>query len=608
MRHDPSLVFLLLASTSLGAACAQGRELTDTWNPEPSAEAQTLQIQPQSHTLIVRDGVPATLDYRADLVDAKGAAEDVTAETTFSLDDLFIGEFIGPTFYAANVPGQTTVTATAREKSAKTSLTILVEKTFIAEGAPSDAPEKFGGPEDPARAPTVVYPDPGVLVPPNMNSLDIHFLPGSDSDLFELRVHTDGLTLRAYFPCTPLGPGCAFTPNAEWWKLVAEAGRGKEIQYTLRGTRANSPASVGSSAPRPILFAEQDIKGGVYYWNAGAGATVRYEFGVSGQKAELYMNAASAGATQCVGCHQLSRDGSRIAIGLDIPAPAVMKVYDTATKTKFFQKGTSAGGGGANFFSFFPDNHRIATSNGLWIDLIDADTGAMLKSKLIPSGTMPDVSPDGNAIAYARPTAPSPCSGDLCSATGVSQASLEIVRFKEDQWQPAIPLTPFEGLNNFYPSFSPEGSFILFNRAASTDSFEAKDAEVWAIAAEPGGKPFKLAKASTSGDVWPKWAPNVQTWKSGSLLWFTFSSRRPYGLRLAAGESAQIWMAAFDLARAKAGEDPSFPAFWLPFQEPTSGNHIAQWVTAIARRSCTTDSDCESSEACTAGLCIPVLK
>src|SRR5438132_1653620 len=43
----------------------------------------------------------------------------------------------------------------------------------------------------------------------------------------------------------------------------------------------------------------------------------------------------------------------------------------------------------------------------------------------------------------------------------------------------------------------------------------------------------------------------------------------------------QIWMAAIDLTATEIGGDPSFPAFWLPFQEVTAHNHIAQWVVSI---------------------------
>lgn len=40
-------------------------------------------------------------------------------------------------------------------------------------------------------------------------------------------------------------------------------------------------------------------------------------------------------------------------------------------------------------------------------------------------------------------------------------------------------------------------------------------------------------------------------------------------------------MVGVDPARAAAGNDPSFVAFWLPFQDLASGNHIAQWVEEI---------------------------
>src|SRR5581483_12186794 len=44
----------------------------------------------------------------------------------------------------------------------------------------------------------------------------------------------------------------------------------------------------------------------------------------------------------------------------------------------------------------------------------------------------------------------------------------------------------------------------------------------------------------------------------------------------------QLWMAAIDLSVADSGAgDPSYPAFWLPFQDVNAHNHIAQWVTTI---------------------------
>jgi TolB protein len=120
-----------------------------------------------------------------------------------------------------------------------------------------------------------------------------------------------------------------------------------------------------------------------------------------------------------------------------------------------------------------------------------------------------------------------------------------------------------------------------------------------------GGTPTYLATASTGGDSWPKWAPIVQAWQGRPILWFTFSSRRAYGLRIAAGAHAQVWMAAFDPSRASGGMDASLPAFWLPFQDPGSGNHIAQWVLNVDRMGCNNDSMCGTNEFCVGGHCYP---
>src|SRR5262249_12403078 len=89
----------------------------------------------------------------------------------------------------------------------------------------------------------------------------------------------------------------------------------------------------------------------------------------------------------------------------------------------------------------------------------------------------------------------------------------------------------------------------------------------------------------------PKWSPFVfrraYELAGSRLMWITFSSTRRYGLRSPpAGGSENprgtlLWMAAIDPDRVAAGEDPSFPAFCLPFQDPGTSNHIAQWAERV---------------------------
>ncbi len=68
-------------------------------------------------------------------------------------------------------------------------------------------------------------------------------------------------------------------------------------------------------------MAQEPITGGLYYWNA-AGTIDRFEFGVRGARAERFLGVAETGGGICVGCHTLSRDGSRIAVGTGIPGVA----------------------------------------------------------------------------------------------------------------------------------------------------------------------------------------------------------------------------------------------------------------------------------------------
>ena len=84
---------------------------------------------------------------------------------------------------------------------------------------------------------------------------------------------------------------------------------------------------------------------------------------------------------------------------------------------------------------------------------------------------------------------------------------------------------------------------------------------------------------------WARWAPFKQTIRGSAgdgepLFWLTFSSKRAFGVRQAAGHH-QIWMTPFFPGRALAGQDPSGPAFRLPFQELATPNHIAQWTEVV---------------------------
>lgn len=565
--------------------------------------APTLTIIPADSTFIIpASATTTTADYYARYTDSMGVGSYVTA--TWSLDDATIGTFAGAALTMKKT-GKTTVRATAMGIMAATSVTVSGPVSLVTGGAPADSGTKFGGTVDATRAPSFVYPSNGTLVPPNMNTLEFHFMPGTGNSLFELAFTGVSVDLKVYFKCDPVGGGCIYTPDATAWKYLAEGGRNKPpITYTLRGVDGTTGSRVGVSASQTISFGQENIVGGIYYWNAKAGATMRYEFGVTGKSAEVYMNAAKAGASTCVGCHVVSRDGTRISLGLDIPAPSPYKVFDVASKLLIYAQGSSFGGG-SNFFSFSPDSKQIMTSNGVSIVLRSALTGAAITDPLVAKGAMPDWSPNGLKMVYASPATAPPCVG-FCGSTGVDSASINVITYSGGAWSKASStLVAFTTQNNFYPAYSPDGKWVMFNRSPSNaNSYDAKDAQVWVVN-EAGGTPVRLATASTGGDSWPKWTPAIQAYRGGQLLWLTFSSRRAYGLRLAKDAQVQLWMVGFDPAKAAAGTDPTGPAFWLPFQDLGSGNHIAQWVTTVARKPCGAATMCEATETCVGSRCVP---
>jgi hypothetical protein len=470
----------------------------------------------------------------------------------------------------------------------------------IGPGAGSSSPGSFGGANDPSASPTLVYPPDGVLVPPNTYGLEFHFIPAAGQTLFRFTFQAATTTLVVYTGCTAVGAGCVYTPDASFWSSLALYARGGAgVTYSVSGVNGSAPGSVGTSATQTITFSDQDVTGGLYYWNT-AGVIQRYDFSDPDAGVENYLVPGDVGALVCVGCHAVSRPGNRLAVGKDIPGPTGDAVIEVASKASFLSQTFPAA---ANFFSFSPDEWHLLESGGGGIDWVELGTGTVNAN--IASGTMPDWSPDGLHMVYAQ--------GSGFDPTGAQSASLATMHFNGTTWDTPATIVQRVNENNYYPAYSPDGAWVAFNRspgdhesfsnASTDDAGTAPDGELW-IVPSAGGTPVRLSTASNPGALsWPKWAPVEHDYVGGPIMWITFSSQRAYGLRLAAGQQTQLWMVGVDLTKLAAGTDPSFPAFWLPFQDITGGNHIAQWSAAVVRASCSTGQPCPSEETCRDGVC-----
>lgn len=566
---------------------------------DPPAMGQTLTLLP-ADPVVTSDGkTPYSVPFRVQL-----GKDDITDQVVLSIDDERLGRFEGSTFKGnPGQGGKSIVRAQRGEDRGQTTLTVRLQVVVIAPGTPMDAPTKFGGGPSMKRTPEIAYPPAGALMPPNINELEFQWRP-VDASLFELKLLSDSLDLRIYTTCTKVGDGCVLLPDEKTQQMIMQGGRGQKMSLAMRGTALDG-GTVGETAAQDLSFSENDMKGGLYYWAASSGGIARYDFGLRGQKAEAYYGPVRA-AGVCVGCHAMSRNGKRIAVGMNIPGPALMRALDAGTRTKLFEVGPGVIAG-SNFQAFTSDGKWLLTTEYGGLAVRDGTTGMLQgKAPSLPNATMPDVSPDGKTVVFAR--SPTLCIPPLCPNLSTEKASLLKVSFNSDgTFGSPSDLVKSGGENNYYPSISPDGRFVVFNRAGG-DSYDAMDAKVMVVPLA-SGSPIDLASVNgLVGNSWPKWSPFVHRFKGKSVMWLTFSSRRPYGVR--GGTNAQIWMVPVEVSALDKGQPSAYPPIRLPFQDFGTGNHIAQWVEVVDRAPCSvTDmSGCGPGERCTDGYCVPVIQ
>jgi hypothetical protein len=563
----------LLSTPACSGAIDDGTGDPDPGPGDPTPAASLLTLVPSDVTLQVRDGVAVEQAFAATLTTGAGEVLDVSDRVRFTLQDSGFGRFDGPTLRVAGAAaGTTTIRASVDGALATASLRVEVASRRVDDGAPADAPSLFGGSEDPATAPVIVYPAEGVLVPRNLGDLEVHWSDGAGHDLYEVALTGDGVDLRVYTAGGATG-WASFAP-AEW--ALAARGGGR-VELAVRAVRRADPAVVGASARRAVDLTSDDLAGGLYYWASATtgGAPVgiyRHDAGAPGQPAEPFFTTAEAPDRRCVACHALSRDGSRMAVTYD-GGNRSAAIVDVATQTPL----NGAEREYWNFASFWPDASKLVTSRDGVLTIRDGATAAAITT--VATGgqaRQPDVHPDGTALVYVRSSGMQDwavAGGDLVTQTydpGTGELGA------------AVPLVT-DGGNNYYPSWSPDGEWILFNRSTES-SYDARSAELWVVKADGGLPPIKLDAANVGAGLtnsWARWAPFVGRKDGEPLYWLTFSSKRDFGVRLVGTRRPQLWMAPFFPDRAAQRTDPTRPAFRLPFQELSSNNHIAQWTERV---------------------------
>ena len=118
--------------------------------------------------------------------------------------------------------------------------------------------------------PTLVYPNDGALFPPNMNVVEIQFLPGSGNQVFEIDFENALTDVRVETRCNAITNtvgtatgGCGLTLDPTTWSYIAanNAG-GSALTVTVRGAPSDTSCVAGSNS-RTMLFASQNVQGAI---------------------------------------------------------------------------------------------------------------------------------------------------------------------------------------------------------------------------------------------------------------------------------------------------------------------------------------------------------
>lgn len=490
------------------------------------------------------------------------------------------------------------------------------------------ATDPFGGAPDTtaARKPTVLYPLPGAMFPINLPEVTVQWTrAGMDQTLFRIRLAAPGGQAWDFVSaCKPadapmdamnlMPTECFYTVPTWAWLAIANTQRGKDLNIEVAAITAPG-GPIASSAAVPIAFSPGIVRGGLYYWSTALQGTYRAVFG--GKKAAPFITPMSnTNRFSCGGCHAVSRDGRVIAFSaeqagyltiastedptkklVDPPNPPVTNGHVAALNSD----GTRA------LVSFGPPGNMANGQLTVWDTTTGKQIGALNPAVL---GTaerkvfFPEFSPDGTEIVATL-------AGRDERPWSVKDGIIAVIPFNDGQFGKAEVIVPREpNLIHFYPSWSPDGKWIVFASGPSNhNSYDSPQSRL-RLVARGGGMIHELTRATFAigkTSTWPKFAPFMQA--NGNLMFITFNSKMDYGFLLPNGRfqqdqaRPQLWLSAIDLRKLEMG-DPSYPPVWLPFQDTRQRNHLGYWTEQVVCSAAQgADSGCAEGETCENGQC-----
>lgn len=588
-------------------------------------------LDPTETELLSVDGSTPSVTLRAFTRSIVEGDVEVTPQSwALSHDRLGTIDENGTFTASGRAGGEVEVIATRDDgREARAVIRVRVELTFPSSEHPhlQSRFEELPEVNEPLASAAILYPLDGARMPNNVGAPEVQWYPREgEGDAFRIELRAPFARVRSF----TVDDGRTFRsswriPDAAW-RAIADSARGAEVEIQVDRIPEGREEIV-RGAPITIALSAEGIFGTLYYWQVQkdpeASDILRLD-ATTGERQSVF----ATGSGTCVGCHALSHDGRRLAATTDARALSwATTVVDTTSAETPPPDIFAPLVPGYHFFAFSPDGRRILASRAEGAEgsgqsrivLLDGESGAPIGSATgLPTGNagFPAWSPDGSFVAWMD-------GGDDGTHGTTDPTRIAIAKVEgDDALGPTVILhegTSLEdslegGVTDSRPTFSPDSRFIAFahgTRSISTDdtAYAPPRAALYLISRD-GGEPLRLTRGmGREGPVdafWPVFSPFVTVEPDGTrLYWLAFYSRQHYGNALAGTRGTQrrqLWVMAIDPAKAEAGEDPSYPPYWLPGQDVRVDNIAAIWAPTACRgrgETCGTSSEC-CSDVCDA--------
>ena len=413
---------------------------------------------------------------------------------------------------------------------------------------------------DDACGPPVLYPETDSALPRNWAPWNVQWAPTA-ANVYVVTMENE------WVDAAFVTSGTALVPTVEEWRGLTDTWSGSTLTTRVYGGTWDGAAFTdplcAAAAPTTATLSAAGLDGQIFYWAAAASGVFRLTMGAAAPT--QWADETTTG--WCVGCHTSNHDNpSRMAMNYGGGDQWVV-VTDVEQGLGDVMPPQARPG---NFTALDPSGRWLIRSfqGALYLD--DLDQGINIGT--LPTAghaTHPNWSADGLSLVYAS------CDGSNSADWHQFNCSLrtldrvDVSQFGNDQ----LLVAGGSGVSNYYPSYSPDGAWIAFNRAYDEDTYDAGSAELWLIDAN-GGAPIELANgnfAAGMGNSWPRWGE-----QHDDFAWLAFASRRSYGA--VTTNTPQVWLVGLDVDLMGSSVDPSHAAVWLPGQDPTIGNHTPAWV------------------------------